>query len=332
MSDENQHWVPKLLLKKFADTDGRVFRLDIGSNVVTKPPPKKAASSPGFNNFDIEGQVVSFEERLEKVETKAAQVLKRIIEARSLSGLSSIERKKVADFVAAQSFRTEAFYKGLENNPSRADFAPLFTQLWDSSFILSASIEARHWALMVIEHDDAFYLGDQPVVLQRTFDPKNGSDLGFDVQGVEAFMPLCPTCALFMPCRSVSDPLIASYEAAMELHRTVRTVVMRGFSGGSSELATAQDAIRRGGPLYRAYTAGASLKAKPENIENLNYLQCSWAHAAVYSNRRDFAFARKVFSENPQYRSTPSTRLLQATALIRDTPDTLGGSCHDSQV
>ena len=77
MSDENQHWVPKLLLKKFADTDGRVFRLDIHSSEVTKPPPKKAASSPGFNNFDIEGQIVSFEDRLEKVETKAAPVLKR---------------------------------------------------------------------------------------------------------------------------------------------------------------------------------------------------------------------------------------------------------------
>jgi hypothetical protein len=323
MTDENQHWVPKLLLKKFADTDGRVFRLDIHSNAVTKPPPRKAASGPGFSNFDIEGQVVSFEERLEKIETKAAPVLKRIIEACSLSGLSSIDRKKVAEFVAAQSFRTEAFYKGLENNPSRKDFGPVLAQLWDSLFILAAQIEARHWVLMVIEHVDVFYLGDQPVVLQRTFDLKNGANLGFDVGGVEAFMPLCPACALFMPCRSVSEPLIASYEAAMELHRTVRSAVMRGVAGGSSELAVAQDAIRRGGPLYQAYTAGSPLTAKPENVENLNYLQCSWAHASVFSNRRDFTFARKVFSENPQYKSTPTTRLLQATALVHDRPERL---------
>jgi hypothetical protein len=145
------------------------------------------------------------------------------------------------------------------------------------------------------------------------------------VQGVEAFMPLCPTCALYMPCRSVSDPLIESYEAALELHRTVRTVVLQEGSGGSSELAIAQDAIRRGDPLYQAYMTGAPLKAKPENVENLNYLQCSWAHAAIHSNRRDFAFARKVFSENPQYRTTPTTRLLQATALVRETSDTPGG-------
>jgi Protein of unknown function (DUF4238) len=124
MADENQHWVPKLLLKKFVDADGRVFRLDIQSNEISKPPPKHAASGPNFNEFDIEGQIVSFEGRLEKVETRAAPILKRIIEARSLSGF------------AAQSFRTEAFYKGLANNPSRKDFGPIFTQLWDSSFFV----------------------------------------------------------------------------------------------------------------------------------------------------------------------------------------------------
>jgi len=28
MSGENQHWVPKFLIKNFADADGRVFSLD----------------------------------------------------------------------------------------------------------------------------------------------------------------------------------------------------------------------------------------------------------------------------------------------------------------
>jgi hypothetical protein len=49
--------------------------------------------------------------------------------------------------------------------------------------------------------------------------------------------------------------------------------------------------------------------AAPENVENLNYLQCSWAYAAIYSNQRDFAFAKRVFRESPQYRKTPRTRL-----------------------
>jgi hypothetical protein len=52
MSDENQHWVPKLLLKNFAD-DGRVYCLDIQTDKITKRPPKYAASERGFNEFEI---------------------------------------------------------------------------------------------------------------------------------------------------------------------------------------------------------------------------------------------------------------------------------------
>ncbi len=31
MTDENQHWVPRFLIKNFADLDGRVFFLDIAN-------------------------------------------------------------------------------------------------------------------------------------------------------------------------------------------------------------------------------------------------------------------------------------------------------------
>jgi hypothetical protein len=37
MSDENQHWVPKFLIKNFADSDGQVFCLDIHTDWVTNP-------------------------------------------------------------------------------------------------------------------------------------------------------------------------------------------------------------------------------------------------------------------------------------------------------
>jgi hypothetical protein len=42
MSNENQHWVPKFLIRHFADKDGRVFCLDIHTNEVTKRPPRLA--------------------------------------------------------------------------------------------------------------------------------------------------------------------------------------------------------------------------------------------------------------------------------------------------
>ena len=39
MSNENQHLVPKFLVKNFVDRHGRVFCLDIHTDQTTKPPP-----------------------------------------------------------------------------------------------------------------------------------------------------------------------------------------------------------------------------------------------------------------------------------------------------
>lgn len=315
MSNENQHWVPKLLLKNFADS-GRVYCLDIHSDEVTKPPPKHAASERGFNDFEIDGKLVSFEGKLQKIETKAAPVLKRVIGAQSLAGLSPIDRQHVARFVAAQSFRTKAFYEGLADKQPREKFGATFKYMWHSLFVTAHEIARRHWALMVIQGDEVFYLGDDPIVLQRTRNPKDGSNLGFDVPGVEAFLPLSPKCALFMPCPATSREIIARYEAALSVHRTVRLAVFSGVKGGGAELLDAQATIRRSHHLYKAFTEGASLVAESVNVENLNYLQCSWSLSAIYSNRKDFAFARHVFRKSPQYRDAVRTSLLEKGRIL----------------
>jgi hypothetical protein len=315
MSNENQHWVPKLLLKRFADA-GRVYCLNIHTNEITKPPPRLAASEPGFNDFEIGGKTISFEDRLEKIETKAAPVLKRIVETQNLIGLSSIDRERVAHFVAAQSFRTKAFYEGLTDRPPRDAFGTMFEYMWHSSIVAAAEIACRHWALMLIESDEVFYLGDNPVVLQRARNPKDGTDLGFDVPGIEAFLPLSPKCALWMPGRADSHEIIARYEAAMAVRRLMRLAVYSGVKGGGEELRDAQATIRRSHHLYEAFTKGTPLFAEQANIENLNYLQCSWSLNAIYSNRKEFSFARHVFRKSPQYRNVVRTSLLEKGRIL----------------
>jgi hypothetical protein len=321
MSDENQHWVPKFLVKNFADRDGRVFCLDIHTDQITKPAPRQAASEKGFNDFEVDGETISFEDRLEKIETQAAPILKRMIDERQLTTLTAEDRRRVAAFVAAQSFRTKAFYDGLSAKMDRKTFAGKFSLLFDGITIVAAEIAGRHWALMIASADDGFYLGDNPAVLQRTDNPRDGSQLGFDVAGVEAFLPLAPHCALYMPCRTISEERIERYHAALDLHRVVRSTALRGQPRGADELRLAQLVITRLDPLYQAMTTGLPLPAHPEHVENLNYLECSWAHSAVYSNRRDFAFARRVFRENPRYREVPTTSLIDMIALVPDQTD-----------
>lgn len=308
MSHENQHWVPKFLIKSFSDTDGRVFCLNIKTDEVKKRPPKRAASGAGFYEFVINDETISFEDRLEKIETVAAPILKHTTSSRSVAGLTDPQRRGVANFMAAQSFRTQAFYWGLELGSSRQQFGPAFMQLWQSAFLLSAEILRRRWIVMVIDHDDVFYLGDHPVVLQDTENRSKEKELGFDIAGVEAFLPISPKCALYMPCFSTSEQIILGYENALSACRAKE----RG-SGTTIEnaefLKLVQRVINNSGALYKAITQGSALIAARENVENLNYLQCFWASSALYSNRRDFSFAKKVFNENPQYRSPVRARL-----------------------
>jgi hypothetical protein len=300
--NENQHWVPKFLIRNFADTDGRVFRLDIQTDVITKPPPKHAAAAIAFNEFGIDGRSISFEAELTKIETRAAPILQSIVAAGSVTGCSSRDRRKLADFMAAQSFRTEAFYRGFDGSITRNAFGEIFAQAWRSAFIVADELYRRHWALMEAVGETFFYLGDSPLVLQRTENPSDGSGLGFDVSGVEAFLPLSPRFALYMPCRFVSDQIIEGFANAKAVSQGAPTTEL------GRELA--QKILSEHSPLHVALTTGVALPCLTENIENLNYLQCSWAFSAVYSHERRFDFARKVFRETPQFRQAPKVSMI----------------------
>lgn len=148
MKQQNQHYIPKFLLKNFVDTDGRVFCFNTQTDKVTKPPPKHAGSRAGFNELLIRGEVISFEDRFQKIETSAAPVFRKIINSNSLAVLTNQERKHIANFVAAQSFRTEAFRQGLVDI-DKSKIGLIFEQLWRSAFIVSSEVETANsrWGL-----------------------------------------------------------------------------------------------------------------------------------------------------------------------------------------
>ena len=167
-------------------------------------------------------------------------------------------------------------------------------------FCCCDNISRHHWAIMVIVSDDVFYLGDNPVVLQRTGNPKDGSNLGFDVKGVEAFLPLSPKCALYMPCRSVSDERIAQYRNAVMLHRAVRSAVMRGYHGGAAELQAAQTTILRTHSSMRL--SPRAHQWSPQNPMSRTLIICS----VVGRTRPSILAARTLPSRNVCFARTQS--------------------------
>lgn len=315
---ENQHYIPKFLLKNFTDSDGRVFCLNIKSNNITKPPPKHAGSDIAFYEFSDGGQVVSFEKKLQRIESLAAPVIRKIIKASSISKLTSVECDKISAFIAIQSIRTKAFREGLSFIDGK-DMRETFEALLNSSFFTSAKIRERKWVLMKIENDGVFYLGDHPVVLQNTENPSKVESLGFDIVGIEAFLPLSPKLALYMPCRSISDEIILGYESGIRLQQNALAAGIHGkqLPGvNPAFIAQANLALDRLSGLYEAITKGTPIICCTENIENLNYLQCAWAHESVFSNYKDFTFAKHVLEKTPQYRETMKTSILQIGDML----------------
>jgi hypothetical protein len=129
---------------------------------------------------------------------------------------------------------------------------------------------------------------------------------------------------MYMPCLSISNQIISAYEAATLIHRQIRSATLMGRKSRRTypdPLQLAQRVMAKSHGLYHALTTGTDVPAAPENVENLNYLQCSWAHGAVYANRKDFSFAKRVFREQPQYRNSPRTSLMVASpsTFVRST-------------
>jgi hypothetical protein len=319
MANENQHWVPRFLIAKFADTDGRVFFLDVSTGTLGKRSPRRLASDYDFNNFVINGERVSYEDELEKIETRAAPAFSRIIKQMSTSGLSDAELRSISKFISIQMLRTKSFHVGLKGSGSRADFGSTFSHLWRSALIEARHIRSRPLIALFAPEGHSFYFSDHPVTLQHTESPSSRAPLGLDIDGVEIHMPLTPRISLYWPCARIADRFVSAYSTGEEMHRLIRRSTLSGVSVPGLERVSLLDLQRRMAritPMRNAIVLGSGVNAPQEVVENVNYLQCVWAHGAIFSYTSDFAFARRVFSENPQYRGVPQVGLLQKGVIL----------------
>ena len=302
MASQNQHWVPRFLIAKFADRDGRVFFLDVGTDTLGKRSPRQLASEYGFNDFAVDGGAISFEGELEKIESRAAPALAKIIKQTSTAGLGDAELTAIAEFVSIQSLRTKSFHAGLEGDRSRADFGSTFSLLWKSALIEARQIRARPLIALLAPDGHNFYLSDHPVTLQHIENPSSTVPLGTDIAGVEIYLPLTPRISLYWPCARVADEFVSAYSSGEEMHRLIRRSTLSGLSVPGLDkvsLVDLQRSMARITPMRNAIVLGSGVNAPKEVIENANYLQCVWAHGAVFSNTNDFAFARHVFKREP---------------------------------
>ncbi|MCH8805972.1 MAG: DUF4238 domain-containing protein [Planctomycetes bacterium] len=107
---KRQHYVPRMLLKPFTSSDGRLQVTDFNESRVFRTSLENAAVESRFNDETIRGIPASTENWLSKIEGKAAPVIRKLIEdPDGILCLSLNEEIALARFVTAMRFRTPSF-------------------------------------------------------------------------------------------------------------------------------------------------------------------------------------------------------------------------------
>lgn len=112
---ELQQYVPELLLRLHVNNPSarrgteQVWCFDKLTDNVFSPNIAGILAGTRFNEVEIDGEIVSLEESLTKIETAVSPILTRIVDTRTLRDLTDTERQAVASFCAVQFVRTLGF-------------------------------------------------------------------------------------------------------------------------------------------------------------------------------------------------------------------------------
>ncbi|MBU0513755.1 MAG: DUF4238 domain-containing protein [Proteobacteria bacterium] len=112
-----QHYVPQFILKNFGVGNKRhIFVFDKWEEKVFKSSAKSIGGEKGFYNFMSNGDIITIEPSLAKLESLSAKIVKRIIREESLSNIAEEERVLLSQFLAVQFRRTKGIRQDIESS------------------------------------------------------------------------------------------------------------------------------------------------------------------------------------------------------------------------
>jgi hypothetical protein len=315
-----QHYVPQFLLRNFGvGKKDQIWVYDKTSSRSFLTHAKNIASESRFYDFELDGQPITLEPYLSKVESAAKPVLNGILRNDSLANLRADEREILAHFFSIQLTRTRAFREQWDDFPKilRAAFEERGDQIADGSqaaellrdfsendskvhtgkFMLEApETFAQHflskdWVLASTTWKHPFLTSDNPLVLQNSVDRPHRGNLGLTVPGIEIYLPLSPLRALAMWCPSLT--------------KMVRDAVASQFSPVVGQGGRQENDCEGALALAEAFNSGGPVSYSKENVENFNSLQISRSERYIFSSVDDFHLAKEMLSSYPDLKRGP---------------------------
>lgn len=287
-----------------------------------------------FNTFNDGDMALSLEGGMGKIETRAAEVVQTLRASRTLDALSTEDRAAICVFAALQRLRgvglraqildmdtqLRAMLRASGDDP---DLIPQLNGGQDPEQVkLTALLLIRNnldvfakslalKAMFLIEPPASrtFLLGDSPVVMANSVDHGPYGNLGFDVEGIELYLPVAPDLAIGFWCPS----LVVFMETALKQCETsLRNTAAAAMLGVGpqvlqlrqmrADLASRERRIRED---LANIGAGTPVRYDPDNLDYLNSLQIAHAERHVLSHDGDFSLVRRMISDNPAFRGGP---------------------------
>jgi len=312
----------------------QVHVLDKSDDRTFRTPGENILLGRDFNTFDDGDMALSLEGAMGQIETQAAKAIQALRLRRALNALSTEDRAAICVFAALQRLRGVGLRAQmldmdtqlramLRANGDDPDLIPQLKGGQDPEQVkLTALLFIRNnldafakslalKAMFLIEPPAGrtLLLGDSPVVMANSVDHGPYGNLGFEVEGIELYLPIAPDLAIGFWCPT----LVLFMETALKqceasLRNTAAAAVLgigpevEQLRQMRADLASRERRIRD--DLARI-GAGTAVLYDPDNLDYLNSLQIAHAERHILSHDGDFSLVRRMISDNPAFRGGP---------------------------
>ena len=332
MAAENQHYVPKFILRQFTinGEKERVRVYDKKNDTEFTTSIKNIMAERRFNEFHFDEYIASFEGVAGKIEEILLPIYRLVLEREALDHTPD-QQAALAYFITFQFVRTKAhrdMWKQIddglrhkiesiggkmediqgyeipsENNLKKHHLLTLRQTMAEFAPIIAA----KNFMLLKAPHNRSFYLGDAPVVMHNQQDFGFYGNIGLAVRGIEIYLPLSSKLVLCAFCPTIAKNMRDEWEQGqkarqIELVQAVSSgrLTIAGVARLREEMQPLDDYANL---MIKKFEASGTVDAQDEQVDFINSLQTMHATRFVICKKGDLRLAKRHNDEFPKFRS-----------------------------
>jgi len=317
LAGEQQHYVPRFLLKNF--THGKkpkIFVYDKWNDKCFQTNIKNVAVENGFYDVEFENHVLTLEPGLANLDTNSSIIINKLTRNKAVKNLNENEIVILAVFLAVQFVRTKEHrlrfsHIGKLFSEKLKDFGVTDTEaeklknetneikktkLYGLKSVIGANDFVPHflnkeWVLFETTRKFPFFISDNPITLHNQIDHGFYGNIGLAVKGIEIYLPISSTLCLGILCPTIGDEFRKGYENIKMLDRI------------NPDLA---NSLMNNPLVARAFCEGlvhgTPIKVIPDNVTFINSLQVMYSTRFVFCEGNTFELVKRMINDKKKYR------------------------------